>query len=181
MSALPVVFAAVASLFATAYARCPSGSVQGLADEHCYVFGTKPATWLEAEEKCVALKGHLASVSSTLTNAFLATQGVPCSKDHWLGGSKGLTVADSWSWIDGHRFSYANWAAGQPDDSQSPGCLYMNHQDGKWYSSTCGAQKPYVCQVPEVSQPVTTTTENYDYNSGENCPPGSHTVGCIGK
>ncbi|KAH7705932.1 hypothetical protein AAVH_26861 [Aphelenchoides avenae] len=181
MSVLPVVLAAFAAFVAPSAARCPSGSVQGLADHHCYVFGTTPATWIQAEEKCVTLKGHLASVSSVLTNAFLATYDVPCSTDHWLGGILGLYSPDAWSWSDGRKFSFANWAAGQPGNSQQPGCLYLNHQDGKWYSASCSVQKAYVCQVPEVAQPVTTTTESYDYNSGENCPPGSHTVGCIGK
>ncbi|KAH7693285.1 Lectin precursor, partial [Aphelenchoides avenae] len=91
-------------------ATCPAGAVQGLSADQCYIFGKVPSTWLQSEEECSAFNGHLASIASYLTNSFVVTTAVPCLGDYWLGGNKGLYSQDAWSWNDGQRFGFSNWA-----------------------------------------------------------------------
>ncbi|KAH7694585.1 hypothetical protein AAVH_14563 [Aphelenchoides avenae] len=96
-----------------AAAKCPAGAVQGLNAADCFVFGKVPSTWLQAEEECSAFDGHLTSISSYLTNAFVVTMAVPCLGDYWLGGSKGFYYDDMWSWTDAQGFIFDNWATGR--------------------------------------------------------------------
>ncbi|KAH7698004.1 hypothetical protein AAVH_34908, partial [Aphelenchoides avenae] len=104
-----------ASVFAirTAHAACPAGTIQGLSSSDCFILQPTASSWLDAEERCVRAGGHLASVSSRLMNSFLlskvVTQSCPAST-YWLGGSYNLQQTGSWSWSDGQRFSYTNWA-----------------------------------------------------------------------
>lgn len=68
----------------------------------------------QAEEACLNRKGHLASVSSALSNSLLRqAASLSSQKEFWLGGSYDTAIPRRWSWTDERRFSYINWAAGR--------------------------------------------------------------------
>lgn len=98
---------------ACAAGRCPPGAIQGLQPDHCYVRGTEPIGWFEAEERCRRLGGHLASAAGGFQNALLADlwDGLLPHYYFWLGGSTGVTSSSSgdWDWTDGSTFGYINW------------------------------------------------------------------------
>lgn len=67
-------------LFAKIYLStgiCPSGAIDGTDPKICYKFyGSNVYTtdFYTAEENCVSINGHLASVSDAFTNANLASK-----------------------------------------------------------------------------------------------------------
>lgn len=97
----------------TVLARCPLGSVQGLGQDDCFKLSHYADTWYGAENDCRGKGGHLTSVSSAFTNAFLRDEcTLWSSNSFWLGASEGSSY-DSWTWSDGTRFSYTNWDRGK--------------------------------------------------------------------
>ena len=62
---------------------------------------------------------HLATLTSASENAFvvsLIAAGLPGRSHFWLGGTD-ATVEGTWTWVTGEAFSYANWGAGEPNNS----------------------------------------------------------------
>lgn len=102
-------FTTLFSLFAFTHAKCPQGAIQGLVDDECFTLGQSAIGWYDAEEECVRQNGHLASVDSAFSNAFLVDNTNPLLTILWLGG-----VADGaparWRWTDRTPFVYTNWA-----------------------------------------------------------------------
>ncbi|KAH7714598.1 CLEC-51 protein [Aphelenchoides avenae] len=177
--------AAVVAVHKT-HAVCPAGTIQGLSSTDCFILQPGTSSWLTAEESCVRAGGHLASVSSLLTNSFLLSkvfaQSCPASK-YWLGGNYNLQETGRWTWSDGQRFSFSNWETlgvrttldsmaiwnGEPLTSGTY-CLSVDAQTGQWYSESCGTVKPSLCRVPSVGAAASTTTTPRP--STINCPNG---------
>lgn len=109
----------VASYLGVLHAACPSGALQGLTPNDCYLY-LPPDYWLAALEDCVSRGGQLASAPNAFINMFLPTLpkdtcGEPYSSvvhSYWLRGSVGLT-SSGWSWSDGSVFSYTAWDNGR--------------------------------------------------------------------
>lgn len=96
-------------------AKCPTGAVQGLTSEECYVYRSGQASWYQAEEDCVTMNGHLATVCNGFTNSFLPRQACSSSGTntyYWIGRSYDVG-GDGWSLTDGSNCSYSNWASGK--------------------------------------------------------------------
>lgn len=100
------------SMVVGASAVCPIGSVRGPARLSCYKVYARPMAWLDAERRCRKDNGHLASIPSALTNAFLQTTASTygSAPSYWAGGEE---AAGQWSWIDNTRWSFTKWAKGQ--------------------------------------------------------------------
>lgn len=55
------------------FASCPNGTIVSLTDPTvCYLFQTQKLAYLNAEQVCTVMKGHLASVHSMFDNVFIA-------------------------------------------------------------------------------------------------------------
>nr|XP_057926809.1 hepatic lectin-like [Doryrhamphus excisus] len=98
---------------------------------HCYMYVDKKKTWNEAEEYCLALGGHLASVHSQATVKFL--KGFAKEGSIWLGGFKSYY---HWQWIDGSTFDItyywdktskrAQWGILEPNNAKyQEYCMHM--------------------------------------------------------
>jgi len=91
-------------------------------------------TWDDANATAKAENGHLASITSEAENEFVYNL-VAGDDRYWLldandrrsghgpylGGYQpegSPEPAGGWTWVTGEPFSYANWAAGQPDNWQ---------------------------------------------------------------
>lgn len=107
---LSILLAAFCCLIAPALCTCPAGSVQSPISGLCYVYVKETRSWYDAENDCIQREGHLASSTNGFVNSILRNMDGGCADGLWLGGSVGLTSADSWSWSDGSRFKYTNWA-----------------------------------------------------------------------
>jgi C-type mannose receptor len=148
-----VLFLIAAVLLASVYADCPSGTIQGLSNDACYILNEHGLSWDQAEERCVAQGGHLTSVTSQILNTFLQSAlAVQAAPSYWTGGLFNGAIAGQWAWSDGSRWSYTNWAAGQPATDGTI-CLLFNTTSGSagnWMSATCATEQPYICRVPPV-------------------------------
>lgn len=117
-----------------------------------YMAYAEQVTWTEAKEKCEALGGHLATISSAEENQFVyeLVQGVG-AKNAWLGFyNAGTGSEQDWKWINGEKFSYTRWEEGEPN-----GAYYNNVRESyggflgdKWNDYTNDAPTPtaYVCE-----------------------------------
>ena len=85
---------------------------------HYYAVIDNGMNWLDADEYCRKLGGHLATINSSAEQKFV--QGIVFVQGkrncYWLGGYQSLVKGDKWFWVDGTTFNYTNWAVDQPDN-----------------------------------------------------------------
>lgn len=91
---------------------CPIGALQGISNDACYIYSLKPLLWFEADVECGRAGGTLTSVTNAMANSFIAdrVEGT-CYAEFWLGAT--TAISGKWSWTDGSRFGYSNWAIGK--------------------------------------------------------------------
>lgn len=96
-----------------ATAKCPDGSIKSLEAGSCFKVYSAALSWIDAEFRCQAEKGHLASIASADNERFLqkATSKVALS-NYWLGGARDLQDG-AWYWSDGSSWNYTSWATGK--------------------------------------------------------------------
>ena len=92
---------------------------------HTYQFFGASMSWTDAENMCVEMGGHLASVNSIEEQSFLMCLTDSASIENiWIGGYYD-TLTNQWKWTDNSDFSYTNWdvwynyegeAVSQPDN-----------------------------------------------------------------
>ncbi len=97
---------------------------------HEYKYIDEDTTWKDARSACVALGGHLATITSAEEKDFIESQFGPLSKHGggWIGAySNGAYGGDKddWRWVTGEEWSYTNWAEGEPN----------NYQGSEWFVS----------------------------------------------
>merc|ERR1711892_819111 len=105
----------------------------------CYLHVTTKATWIEAEQDCSSLGGHLASSVSEVENTFIG-ENVIMFENVWIGGTD---FTGSWAWSDQQPWDYENWKTGEPSDGS---CTYFNWQTYKWTAYDCTYKLKYVCK-----------------------------------
>ncbi|KAJ7984039.1 hypothetical protein DPEC_G00367500 [Dallia pectoralis] len=81
---------------------------------------------LESEHQSNSYSGHLASVHSPEEFQYLQALTQAVRLPLWIGGS---ARAGQWSWVDGSKFNYKNWAKGKPEnfDPERKSCIQMNY------------------------------------------------------
>jgi C-type mannose receptor len=134
----------------------PSDPCPGLVFEgSCYEFFGEPTSWSEAEARCAAWGGHLASVESSEEDAFIgawpALTGVPLldGSGLWLGGTDALRDGD-FRWWDDRPLNFADWAPDQPNNGTGVDCIEKrNDSTQRWYDRRCTDGERYVCERPE--------------------------------
>ncbi|KAF4089368.1 hypothetical protein AMELA_G00065540 [Ameiurus melas] len=118
----------------------------------CFKIFATETTWDYAEQNCVNMGGHLASVHNMQEYAFiqaLILQTTNSSRTTWTGAAD--TVKEGvWVWTDGTAFDYTYWAFGQPDDTVgNENCLEMNFA-GAFNDRPCPYLNPSACAKPAI-------------------------------
>ncbi|XP_076087571.1 perlucin-like [Mytilus galloprovincialis] len=134
------------------YCLCPNGYLKH--DESCYKMIRTFATWAEATIYCRAMGSELANLETAVEDHFVhgMLQNLGGSYDppkFWLGGNDIVTESE-WMWAKTHtKFTYTNWAPGQPDKGQGENCLELSKNVGwNWNDETCEHRKYFICERP---------------------------------
>uniref|UniRef100_A0A914R3K8 C-type lectin domain-containing protein n=1 Tax=Panagrolaimus davidi TaxID=227884 RepID=A0A914R3K8_9BILA len=132
---------------------CPTGSVPALNDNTlCYSFLSSSTEYLNAEQLCVDLGGHLASIDSAFTDTFLNQKAETSFKntnasDFWVGAND-LSSSGVWTWTDGKPFTFTDWAQGEPSNDAGSDCVGVQLANGLWAAQNCYQRKPFICAIP---------------------------------
>jgi hypothetical protein len=136
-------------------AKCPSATLVGLTPDECYTLSGRTESWRDADQTCQKKQGHLASVTSATANYLVQTISIEATTAGvWIGGHYETKVG-RWLWVDGKRWSYTNWASGQPKRVSGDNCLSYNATSGQWSAAACATQLPYLCKVPPAGGFIT--------------------------
>jgi len=156
---------------------CPVGSLADLNNVgKCYSFISSGAEFLNAEQTCADLGGHLVSVGDGFVNAFLTENAQNIYKktnatNFWIGASD-LASSGVWAWTDGTPFGYNSWGSGEPSNNAGSDCVSSEIADGTWKAVNCFSVKPYICNVPPLPDfncPPRCDSEWAYYNETNSC------------
>lgn len=95
-------------------------------------------TWTEANEKCIAKGGHLATITSQdemdKLSAMVDAAGI---KNAWIGGYTSVRNGTAFGhWVTGEVFDFARWYPGEPSRNDKDGTpefyLVLWKVDGEW-------------------------------------------------
>ncbi|MDR1203986.1 MAG: peptidoglycan DD-metalloendopeptidase family protein [Peptococcaceae bacterium] len=115
------------------------------------------ATWVEADQICGGLGGHLCTVTSAGESRFIKGLPSESSRFLWLGAAD-ADAGGSWTWVTGEQFSYTDWLPGEPNgEGRETYLLLTDYYTGSWgwndgtdevYSGMFG----YICEWEGGSQ-----------------------------
>ncbi len=84
---------------------------------HRYKVFNEGMTWQEANQRCKALGGHLATITSEQEQGeiykLIMQEGV--KHGYWLGGFR--NHLGNWEWVTDEPFTYAHWGYGEPNNA----------------------------------------------------------------
>ena len=120
---------------------------------HCFVsYDFVQTTWDDAQLACVAVTGHLATITNGGEQLVAASVQNP-DENPWIGGTDAL-VEGSFGWITGEPFVYTNYSPGQPDGGEPEDCLNMFSvalaTPGTWNDTACnfiGFTRGRICEI----------------------------------
>uniref|UniRef100_A0A914QGK5 C-type lectin domain-containing protein n=1 Tax=Panagrolaimus davidi TaxID=227884 RepID=A0A914QGK5_9BILA len=141
---------------------CPNGSIPFFTDPTlCFSFQTEKTNFIGAEEICIGLGGHLASVHSMYENVFVSEEAALTftkseSDDFWIGANNFVALGN-WTWMDGTPFDFKDWDKGQPQNTSNTNCASSANNYGQWKADECVELKPFVCLI-KIS-PLATTVK----------------------
>lgn len=115
---------------------------------HSYKVFTDNKTWIEAENYCESLGGHLVTITSQEEMDFIKT--LPEIKSAWIGA----TYNNGWIWITGENFSFTNWK-GYVGKSSSYSAYICNVSSssayyGEWEYQSKSYSEKYICEWDSI-------------------------------
>lgn len=141
------------------------------ANDTCWMVSTTMETWDKAEEICMGMNAHLATVDYS-THDFLAnilSQYTPLSQMFWIGLRLANPVTLQHNWVDSSFSQYRNWDRSTgPDPSGVLACVSMSNTNGKWTDDYCLRPKKYVCTVSKA--PVAVPSPPPEDSTSWGCP-----------
>ena len=121
---------------------------------HYYVFSNKDYTYDQASQFCVAVGGHLATITSQEENDFLFQYMKDSGyKSAYFGFSDAITEG-TWVWANGEVSDYTNWSKNEPNaerKGEDYAMFYYKYGTGMWNdgdfgSSTVNGGKAFICE-----------------------------------
>ena len=120
-----------------------------------YWLSSDATSWATANQICMDLEAHLASVHSQEENDLIFGFDESVTAVRWLGGVLVRTSTPQVApfvheWTDGTPFDFNNFLAGDPNDlNGKEDCVAMGHADGdagEWNDMRCAVKRKYVCK-----------------------------------
>ena len=102
-------------------------------------------TWEEARDACIAMGGHLATITSAGEQAYVQ-QLNSGDRKLWIGGYRDDSF--NWYWVTGETWSYTNWGEGQPDNEGGRGEKYAAVWPRYWNDLVMASteQDGFICE-----------------------------------
>ena len=132
---------------------CPNNWDRG--GDHCYYLSETRMKWLNAEDHCRKIGGHLASITNERIHNFmknkLNNEHGGDNKVRWIGGRR-KPGTNTFVWTDCRSWGYnQGWGNGRPDDNQD--CVLYNFErnDQFWDDAACTNAYKFVCSKPICS------------------------------
>lgn len=107
---------------------------------HSYYRSTGSATWTTARSNCVAMGGHLVTITTSGEQSFIF--------NIWPSGWIGLTdevTEGTWRWVTGETYSYTNWNSGEPNNAGNEDYVQFV-SNGRWNDLPNNYNLPYVLE-----------------------------------
>jgi len=107
---------------------------------HSYYRSTGSAFWTTARANCLAMGGHLVTITSSGEQSFIFGR--------WPSGWIGLTDEVSegtWRWVTGETYSYTNWNSGEPNNAGNEDYVQFV-SNGRWNDLPNNVSLPYVLE-----------------------------------
>ncbi|KAK0405769.1 hypothetical protein QR680_018187 [Steinernema hermaphroditum] len=119
-----------------------------------------------AKKACVKSGGQMASIHEMGDNFALGSFGLD---PLWLGGQDTHNNG-TWTWVDGKRFDYTAWAAGEPSNIAGRNCLQGDPVTETWRAASCDEQRNVVCEYKFTPPTIPTNPpkcwDNFCYKFG---------------
>ncbi|KAK0405771.1 hypothetical protein QR680_018187 [Steinernema hermaphroditum] len=119
-----------------------------------------------AKKACVKSGGQMASFHQDDSNSDLSSFGLD---PLWLGGQDTHNNG-TWTWVDGKRFDYTAWAAGEPSNIAGRNCLQGDPVTETWRAASCDEQRNVVCEYKFTPPTIPTNPpkcwDNFCYKFG---------------
>lgn len=122
--------------------RADDGTAIGLVvssgpAEHSYTLVEQDLTWAQAEAYCEDHGGYLACITSAEEDEKVKelVRGSGCTV-FWIGAMRGSD--GEFTWIDGEKMAYTDWAAGEPNDdggNEDVAAIFHTSEGIAWYDT----------------------------------------------
>lgn len=101
---------------------------------HSYYIFNNALTWEQAQAYCESRGGHLAVINNDAENTKLFNYMKSKGYDSAYFGLSDRAKEGTWTWANGEKFSYKNWASGEPNGGtyENYGMFYYVYQNGEW-------------------------------------------------
>ena len=137
-----------------------------------YIYSNVADTWEEAETYCEKLGGHLAVINDSKEDSAIYNYIREKGHTNVFFGLSDAKKEGKWTWVDGTKVKYTNWADDQPDSYDSTenyGMFWDGSLEGKWNDGgftdwwTSRGGKSFICEwdIPENSWTISGTTAKY--------------------
>lgn len=126
------------SCYSPSIAFTPVKALQKTKHSERYEVIKEDITWTEANEKCIAKGGHLATINSQEEmDKLAALVDAQDIKNAWIGGYTSVRNGKAFGhWITGEPFDFAKWYPGEPSRNDKDGTpefyLVLWKVDGEW-------------------------------------------------
>lgn len=131
----------------TAASNIPANALKW--NGHSYALFDNCASWIEAEEYCESIGGHLATITSSEENAAVYNYLRSCGyKDGYFGFTDSVEEG-TWIWANGEKSDYTNWNSGEPNGETSKedyAMFYWKYQSGTWNDANFSGGELFICE-----------------------------------
>ena len=114
----------------------------------CYFWSRKKKNWDDAEKTCVALGGHLASITSKAINKYILEGIFSRNIDYLYVGGTDRGLEGSWKWTDCTDWNFTNWEENEPSNKRDHDCLSLQPPTSNkpsWNDELCTYEDWFLC------------------------------------
>lgn len=116
----------------------------------CYLFQTNVMNFVDSEEFCEEVGGHLVHVETALENDFIKGQLQNLGAQNVWMGLTDIVSESAWTWYGTHtKATFTYWAPGEPNnvDGDEDCAAFKNGVEFKWNDVRCSYEFRFVCEM----------------------------------